>query len=141
MAIPDPMAALVTLLLESGGPVVAQVGTRVFGGELPDNENQHMPRKCVVLHFIPGGTRLADWTPRRGQGLETKCYGANYQEAMSVHLAVYETLQFLERRAISNMLLYSATLLSGPMHMIDPDTDWRYMLASYNVEVGEQALV
>ena len=73
--------------------------------------------------------------------METKCYGADYLEAMSVHLAVYETLQFLERRAVSNMLLYSATLLSGPMHMIDPDTDWRYMLASYNVEVGEQALV
>jgi len=46
----DVLAALITYL-QADTDVATEVGTRVFGGELPRDEIDDMPRKAVIIRL------------------------------------------------------------------------------------------
>lgn len=136
MAMPDPLVAVITLMKADAG-IIAQVGTRVFGEELPRSEVPNMPRKAVSLHSNGGryGNDDLKVSPYR---INTHCYGATVYESKQVDLAVYEFFKNLKRRGIAaggGILLANAE--TGPFTLRDPDTTWPYVLTTYRCLVTE----
>jgi len=131
----DVLAALI-VHLKTVVAVTDLVSTRIFGGELPEDEISSMPRKCVVLRYIGG---LVEFRTHREQKprLDIFCYGEDYYEAGRVDGAVADALFAIRRTDVNNTLLYSIGYSSGPRQMKEPDTGWRYVTRSAIVRAGE----
>jgi hypothetical protein len=133
---PDPIAASVAFLL-SDAPLVTLVGSRVFGGELPAREAEHMPRAAVVLKPAGGGLLGTGTIDVGDTRLDVDCYGATPLDAWTVYLAVYGALKGLTRGAYASTVLHWARPSSRGTLARDPDTDWPVTVSSWQVLAGE----
>lgn len=130
----EPIAAIVALMLDDGA-VTALVGRRVFAVELPETENQKMPRACVVLRRAgggavgPGARSYVDWTVTR---IDAFCYGKTPLEAIRMHAAVERVFAELDRTVIADTLLHNAVITGGPVDDRNEE-GWPYALGSYEV--------
>lgn len=141
MTVPDPVTAIVAFL-RADAEVSALVGTRVFGGELPDAESVSMPRKAAVVSAIgsPAGVGTRSLVEAGTVRMDVRSYGETPYEAIRVHWAVYEALKHMSRTVQDGTLLHDAVIEGGPLSLRDPDTDWPFALGSYRVLAAEVAV-
>lgn len=131
----DVLAALI-VHLKTVATITALVGTRVFGGELPEGEAKYMPRKCIVLRSVGG---LVEFRTHREQKprVDSFCYGETYHEAGKVDGVLTDALFVIRRVDVNNTLLYSVGFSAGPRQGKEPDAGWRYVTRSAIVRAGE----
>lgn len=132
----DIVAALVAYLQADSG-VSALVGVRVWGGELPDAEVEHMPRPNIVLRRAGGPAvfrshRLID------QRVDVFSYGDGAQQADEVDRAAAEALMAIRRDEYTSTVLHSAAY-GGSIGLRDPDAGWPYTVRTAIIRVGETA--
>ena len=137
----NPLAAIVALL-RADTDVAALVGTRVFGGELPQSQASAMPRHAVVLTLSgggslgPGANSYVPWTVNR---MDMRCYGRDPLEAWTLYEAVDAVMRNLRRETSASTLIHDATISGGPISNRDNDTDWPYVLSVYDVSAARDA--
>lgn len=133
----NPITAIRTMLL-ADTDVAAEVGTRVFGQELPRGQTEAMPQKCLVVTSV-GGIDPAAYIPVGHVRLDVRCYGKTPREADSVWVDVYDALKYLERAVHGTTLLHSAQMEGGPRSLRDPDAGWPFTLSTWVLRYGEEA--
>ncbi len=130
----DVVSALRQYLL-SHSEVTDLVGTRIWGGVLPQLESRNMPRNNIVIQASPGG--FGRWQRtyiRAGNNrMDLRCYGGDIEQAYAIYRAVHPLLCQLRRGVVTGTLLYDVTPLIEAATLIEPDTKWPFAFASYNV--------
>jgi len=132
----DILAALL-VYLETDVNVTAQVGTRIFAGELPRKEIDNMPRKAAVLRYS-GGIENNSFVPLARPRVDITSYGATYFEAGEVDRAIYTALKAMDRETVDNVLLHGAALSGGPLMLKDPQAGWPYQWRSAVITADER---
>lgn len=114
--------------------VAALTGTRVFAGEMPQQEADLQPRAAVVVSNA-GGPPKNDWTQLLRWSIDVRAYSTTPYHARKLYLAVHNALELLHRRVIAPgpVLLHSASVSSGPLELRDPDTKWPFVYATYEL--------
>ena len=136
--IPDPIVAL-TSYLKLDQDVSDLAGDRVFGAELPDSENAHMPRKTVVVRRAGGGLLITGGYMRLGDlRVDVFCYGETPYLASQLGRAVQEALKQMRRNTQGDALLHWAVMSGGPISLRDPDAEWPLDFSSWQVLASEQ---
>lgn len=137
--IPDRLTALIAIL-KADAAVSAQVGTRVFGGELPPAETASMPRKATVISHGGGlGVFGGGYQEYGDTRVDARCYGETPLEADDVWRAAYGALKQMRRTLQGTIYVHWARPSGGPLSLRDPDTDWPYVFSSFQVLAAEAA--
>ena len=146
----DVLAAVVSYL-RAQSDVSDQVGTRVWGLEIPVSNNPtfdqvgRMPQKCIVLR-PSGGQGLGDASKVDvfEQRIDVFNYGATGAEANTVHQVSHAAFKSMERNAVTvssvKMFIHRAVRSSGGIFLRDPDGDWPLWLEVWSVSASETAL-
>jgi hypothetical protein len=127
----DIVTAIVELL-KADADVAALCGGRVFGGELPPDEPQSMPRHAIVVQpsggvpFQPAGRVKAD-----SQRLDIIAYGPTVFEAVTLRQAVAPVLTLAVRVVSSGVLVHWVQSAGGFMTGRDRDGQWPYAFQSF----------
>lgn len=147
----NPRAALIHYLL-ANTDIAALVETRIWP-ELPEKEAQQQARAAIVITESGGGTigpgaeSYADWENTR---MDILCFGKDPYEASNLQRTVTVVLKRMERTVVRwtfkvngvstqmETVLVDATITGGPISGRDPDTDWPFCFASYNVSSYEE---
>lgn len=116
--------------------IVALVGTRVFGIELPESETDFMPRKTIVIKQS-GGADSGGWLEHSTPRMDIFCYGETPYQARTVRREVYNVLKQLIRTVIDSTLINSISPSGLPLDLRDPDTQWPVVFESYQVFAAE----
>ena len=143
----NPRAALISYL-KTHRDVQALVGQQqdllsipLVVGELREIEAQHMPQYAIVITESGGGTTgpgaesYADWENTR---MDILCYGKTPYEASNLQRTVHRALKRMTRNVQPAGVLVDATISGGPISGRDPDVDWPFAFASYNVSSYEE---
>jgi hypothetical protein len=133
VTIPDPLAAIIALLLDDDA-VTALADGRVFGGELPEEHNAAMPQPAVVVSPAGGPGRPGTIKYRRNR-IDTICYGATLLQSWQLHLAVREALETMGRDGA----VFTASISSDGANARDPVKQWPTCYASYSVLSATEA--
>lgn len=136
----DVKAALIALL-KADADVTTEVGTRVYGDELPREDTDNMERKCVVLVSSGGApTPYASGTaPLETQRIDVYSYGATAYEAEEVRRAVYGAFKGAQRVKFSGVLIHWVNPAGGVSYGRDPNTDWPFKWDSWQVLADTRA--
>jgi hypothetical protein len=140
----DVLAGIVSHL-KAQSAVSAQVGTLVFGLEVPLTYVPTMPRKMIVVR-PSGGAGLGDASDVDvfDQRIDVFNYGGTGAEANAVHQVSHAALKAIERNAVTvnsiEMLIHTATRSSGGIFLRDPDGDWPLWLEVWSISASETAL-
>lgn len=138
----DPINAVVAFL-RADSAVSARVGARVFSEELPESENESMPRQAVVVSSAGGGLmgKTNNFGDRR---VDVACYGATLAQSRQLYnLAVRDALKNkLERKVIADsastsVLIHWAKISADGVTAKDPGTGWPMTLSSWQVLAAE----
>lgn len=138
-AIVDIGSALRSLLLAETA-VETLVSDRVFVGELPASETGSMPRAAVVIRGA-GGPRAfgGAYQDYRDDRIDVRCYGVTPHEANTLWRTIVAILTELPRTNIDGVVLHWAREAGGPIPLRDPDTDWPFEHAAFQVLYAETA--
>lgn len=133
-AIPNPLAAILSFLLEQEG-IQAIVSNRVYGESLPDEDINLMPRSCLVVAASPGYPSGSAMTKRKLYDLyvDVKCYGESAYEATQLFFVVHHYLIHLERKVQGNTLLHSVVAETSLTQLRDADGDWPLSFGTFIV--------
>jgi hypothetical protein len=132
----DPAAALVAFL-KADADVTARVGSRVFAGELPAEENDHMPRQAIVVNPAGGGLIGRGYQDYGDKRFDIDCYGETKRQSHDLYLEVFPALKQLRREVHAGVLLHWARASSDGRAMRDPRTDWPVTISSWQVLASE----
>lgn len=127
MTLPDPIADIRTHLLADSA-VAALVGTRVFGGELPQALATDTPPASVVVKPSGGVGRLKRMKTRMIR-VDTICYAATLHDSWALHLAVREALETMSRPTGS---VKTIEMASEAANARDSAKQWPTCYASYS---------
>ncbi len=138
MAIPNPLAAIVAFL-QADATVTSEVGTRVYGAELPPSEATAMPRKTIVVQAAGGPS---DRSRIRHQiiRVDVKGYGTTPTTAWDVYYAAYDALKQMGRTKQGTVLLYDAIPVGGPIQLRDADLEWPLLFGTFIISASEVAV-
>lgn len=145
-AIVNVLAGLRAFLIADSA-TAALVAGRVFVYELPQAEASHMPRAAVVLY--PGGGSIGlghASTLRVGtQRVDVRSYGTTPSDAGAVSRAVHGAMKHMIRArgdisSSGDVLLHGASLVLAALYLRDPDTDWPFVLESWDLQAAEIAV-
>jgi hypothetical protein len=134
--IPDYVEALRLFLLDDDD-VAELVDTRGFGGELPVQEAEEMPRTAIVIREAGGGVLGTGFQAYGDQRVDVLAYGATPLEASDLYRVIQPALKQLARVVFAECLLHWARRAGGPVPMRDPNTDWPFMYSSWQLLVAE----
>lgn len=120
----DVIGAIVALLAADAG-VAALVENRVFGGELPDDETQHMPRRALVVQ-PSGGVALTagSYAEVSSPRIDITAYGATHLEADQLRGAAEIVLIRVRRQVSARVLIHWVESAGGPFGARDPNFAW-----------------
>lgn len=124
----------VIALLKADTATAAQVGTRVFGGELPPAETASMPRKAIVL-TPSGGTSITggSFVEADTRRIDLTSYGATRREAEQL-LSIAETALRQARRAVfGGVLIHWAQSAGGPFGGRESNFAWPQATQSFQI--------
>lgn len=138
MSRPDPISSTAAFLA-ADSEVDAEVAGLVFGHELPTEQADLMPRKCLVVSGA-GGFGSGGYLPVDRGRLDLRSYGITHEEAMDVALAAHNALKTMRRTVIGDVVLYSADPSGGFLGLREPDTKWPLVLRSYLLLYDERAV-
>ena len=129
----DPIAALVAMLAASA-EIEALVGTRVFGGELPEGEAAHMPRAAIVL-TPSGGPSLTgeSYAEVDVQRVDLFAYGETPADAAQVQRACARVLRQARRGTWAGVLVHWVRSAGGFTSSRDPDAAWPRAFQSFQM--------
>lgn len=139
--ITDVKAALIEIL-KADADTAEEVGTRVFGDELPRGQTASMPRKCIVIRSAGGviPTWAAFTLPLEVQRVDLLCYGETQFAADEVRRAAFGAMRAIQRKLSNGVLVHWAQPAGGAAHGRDgPDSDWPFKWNSYQVMSDERA--
>lgn len=119
--------------LKADTAVAGEVGTRVFVPELPQDQANSMPRRCVVIRPAGGPGRPGDYVRLTKFRIDVFNYGETANYALSVQRATHEALKNLDRDRHGDTLLHCADESSAPIWLRDPDGNWPLFLESWLV--------
>jgi hypothetical protein len=142
MAIPNPITAVVAFL-KADAEVTTQVGTKVFGAELPDTETTNMPQKCLVVAPAggPGGGLFGNSRMQLNRiRVDIKGYGTTPETSWDVYHSAYDALKQLVQTKQGTVLLEDASVAGGPVQLRDNDLEWPLVMGSFEVVVAEVAV-
>lgn len=129
--ISDYLGALVSFVAADSA-VDALADGRVYGGELPEDEQANQPRAAVVIRPAPGVNVIGTGYQEYGDHtVDVFCYGETPSESHALWRAVHGALKNLRREVVGDTLLHWAQLNSSDRTLRDPDTTWPYTLSSY----------
>ena len=112
--------------LETKVEITNLCSERIFGGGLPKDELDDMPRKCITLRYSGGAERYETmWTVR--PRIDIRSYGETDNEASKIDRAVFTALHDMVRVTQGTTLLHSAGLAGGPVMMTDPANGWPFI--------------
>lgn len=136
----DLEAGLVTYL-KADADLAALLGVRVFGGELPAAETEHMPRKAIVLR-ASGGVSLTSEShvEHDTQRIDVLAFGETPREAARVLRMAALAMRRLRRSVHGGTLLHWANPASGPSSGREPQTEWPRHFQSFQVMHGLVAI-
>ena len=137
-AVPDPLTGLIEFL-KADTDLAALVSTRVFGGELPQNQIAAMPRSAVVVSPAGGGLMGLEYQSWGDVRVDVDCYGATPFASWTTYLAAYRALKMMQAQVFSGCQLKWAKPSARGNLARDPDTDWPITLSSWQVLVAEVA--
>lgn len=143
MAAVAPLPAIVAFL-KADSAVAALVGTKVFGGELPQREAANMPQDCIVVTHV-GGTPApgigSSHVPITRSRFDFKCYGASILSAQTLYAAVNDALKQTYRVVFNDTFIYNAVMEGGPRSEREGDTQWPFTFATYQIAVSDYTTV
>lgn len=133
MAVADLIGAIVAFL-KADAALAALVGTRVFGGELPEGETANMPRRAIVVRKSGGVSRTGDsYLEHDTKRVDVFAYGATPYEASQVLETAALALRRLRRSVHAGVLLHTAEQASGALPGREPTTEWPREFQSFQV--------
>lgn len=125
----DAVAAVVQLLVGAG-----LAGGRVFGGSLPQEENEHMPRAAVVVRDAGGaGTFGGGYLPTVDDRVDVRCYAASEYAAKQLSVAVSLVLHRARDFTTGHGRVLWARRAGGPVAVRETQTGWELNLTSWQV--------
>lgn len=110
---------------------------RVYGIEVPKAQADDMPRKAVVVRQSGLGGSSGGYARIQKTLLDVACYGETPYEAELLRLEVNRFLKGFRRRMSQGFLLHSFDLVTGPLPLREPDTDWPYTLETWRCMASE----
>jgi len=135
------MRAAVIAILKADTDTATEVGTRVFGDEMPRSEVDSEPRKTIVV--VPTGGVIPPYAAGtlrlEVQRLDIWCYGKTLFEAEEVRRAVFGAMRGINRTLSAGVLVHWAQPAGGAAQGRDPDGDWPYKWNSWQVMADERA--
>ena len=138
-AIPDYINALCDVL-KADAAVTALVGTRVYGGELPNADNVSMPRACITLTPAGGIADRFGFVDLTEPRIDVRCFGATPNQSHAVYRAVHGVLKNMRRNVQGDTMLHSARIEASSQTLRDPDTEWPMTLSSWQVLASEKVV-
>lgn len=137
---PDRVAALIAFL-QTNAAVAELTAGRVYGGELPESEQRHQPRPAVVVSPGGGGSgSIGNAFQEYGdRSVDLRLYGKTPGQADLLWRTVAPALKHLRREVHAGCLLHWAKPSVGEINLRDPNTQWPFVLASYQVLAAERA--
>jgi hypothetical protein len=134
----DALGALVAYLLAQP-EVGAEVGTRVYGQTLPNEDADHMPRKCIVIRNA-GGPGSPNTVRLENGRFDVWSYGLNFDESGELRRVVYEALMAIDRTVQGDTLIHAATPVSGVISVKDPEGQWPVDIETWSVLTATTAV-
>lgn len=137
MSASDPIAAIRSILLNDT-PTAGLVSTRVYGGEIPDGQVEHMPEPAIVIKGAGGPENPGGGYQQFGKHrLDVVCYGASLNESWEVYLAAYAALKAIRRNVSEHVLVHSADVSAKGSTARDPVKLWPTTYSSWLVLIAE----
>lgn len=135
--LPDHIGALREFLLAEDR-VAELSGSRIFGGGLPDDEIEQMPRAAVLLAPAGGGALGRGYLNFNDPRVDVDCYGVDARTAWVLHLAVHAALKHLRRGPTSRgVLLHWARVSVDGVSTRHPRTDWPLTASSWQLGISD----
>lgn len=126
-------SALISAITETtpGGPVVHLYGPP----GVPANWTIHR-----AVMFLGSGGPGNDDLPLTVETFQFRCYGPEIWDAVTIYRTLLPTLTRIYATPVAiaggEGLLQYARLISGPIHNIDPQTEWPYVMAMFQIHAG-----
>jgi hypothetical protein len=129
----DPTLAIAAYL-KTDVRVIEQSGGRVFRPELPEAEQQTMPKNLVLVRPAGGGAMfMRSRLPVRDSRLDVICYGGSRLSAENLAREVARALDELQRSTWESVIVFWVRVVSRPNSAIDPNTNWPFALVTAQV--------
>jgi hypothetical protein len=138
VTIVPPLAAL-RLALLADAAVVTALGDRVYVGQVPGADvggGALAPTNGCLLR-ASGGSGTPRTAPILASRVDVHAYGPTTYTADLTHYAVYEALRRVERLTIGGTLLHSCLPETGPIHLVDPSTEWPEVVSTWALLAAE----
>ena len=132
----DVIQATIDILKADPG-VAGLCEDRVFGGELPGDQAESMPKQAVVVRRISGGAGAGGFTDVERGTLETLCWGESFLEADEVRQAVHAALKQARRQEKQDFLIHGYNPLTSPVTDRDAETQWPFSLMAWEFMASE----
>jgi hypothetical protein len=133
MSAADPTLAIAAYL-KAQEAVWNAAEERIFRPELPEGEDAHMSRACVLVRPAGGGQLFGrDYLPVMDSRLDLICYGSTRLEAENIAREVALALKQLRHSTWESVVVFWARISGGPQSAIDPTTNWKFALVTAQV--------
>jgi len=129
VGIPDS-SSVVMSYLRTVTALTALVGTRIYGLRLPES-----PTLPAVVFQARGGQANPEIPDLAAPSYQFTCWGGTQREARQVYRALYDGLQGLSNQAVGDNMIVSAVEEVQGQEMIDPDTEWHFVLTFFSLLV------
>lgn len=109
------------------------VGNRIYATRLPEGFNN--THSALVLFTRSGSCDLR--APLYSPSFQIKCYGGspNMQASKTLYRSLHDVLHGAIHQNVTEGCLMSAHEEVLGQELIDPDTDWPYVLTFYNCNI------
>lgn len=143
--IADIVAAVRQMLLDDIA-ISDLVDGRIFGVSLPREEEAHMPRKNIVI--ARGGSVPSvgsnSYIAVKRMRLDFTVYGEDGYEASVLATTLDVFMKAIQPQVVTltdgSVRVLNAVESSGPIDMVDPDTDWPSVRVTWAVEYSEHVI-
>lgn len=131
----DPRAAIAGYLLDTIGD---QVEGRVFCPELPQAQDKHMPRACIVVSGDGGYSMFGDsYLPVGDPRLAIRGYGSSREESDDIANLALLALKHLHSGTWEGVRVQWARITSSVLPLVDQDTLWPFGMVAVQVMCDE----
>lgn len=134
VAVADPVAALVAILRAAPTAAIGGAGNRVFGGELPAEEAELMPRRTIVIR-ASGGVSLTAGSYAEADTTRVDLFAYDATPAKAAELCAWAALQLrrIERQVAAETLVHWVQPAGGYSSGREPVVEWPRAFQSFQV--------
>lgn len=132
----DPAEALRAHLIAPSALRTLLGGDYVYTPEVPSNVT--MPRKAIAFRL--GGGSSSPYLYAQAARATFRCYGSSHAEARDVYQALYDRLHLSQNFIVGDVGFHGISESVPGEPLEDPDTDWPFMFAIYEVVVATVAV-